>query len=61
VVCPSSILTQWDEEIRKFAKGFGLSVFVYHGHSRNVDAEELAKHDVLLTSYGMVKKQFPPF
>jgi SNF2 family DNA or RNA helicase len=36
-----------------------LSVFVYHGHSRNVDPEVLAKHDVVLTSYGMVKKQFP--
>ncbi|GJN01661.1 hypothetical protein PR202_ga18942 [Eleusine coracana subsp. coracana] len=58
VVCPKSILTQWDEEIRRVAKNFGLSVFVYHGHSRNVDPEELAKHDVVLTSYGMVKQQF---
>lgn len=57
-VCPSSILTQWDEEIRKVAKDFGLSAFVYHGHSRNVDPEVLAQHDVVLTSYGMIKKQF---
>ncbi|KAK3141433.1 hypothetical protein QOZ80_4BG0333870 [Eleusine coracana subsp. coracana] len=58
VVCPNSILTQWDEEIRRVAKNFGLSVSVYHGQSRIVDPEELAKHDVVLTSYGMVKQQF---
>ncbi|GJN01659.1 hypothetical protein PR202_ga18940 [Eleusine coracana subsp. coracana] len=59
VVCPTSILTQWVEEIHKVAKDFRLSVFVYHGHSRNVDPEKLAKHDVVLTSYGMIKKQSP--
>ncbi|TVU16154.1 hypothetical protein EJB05_39705, partial [Eragrostis curvula] len=59
VVCPSSILMQWDEEIHnKVAKDSGLSVFTYHGCSRNIDPEELAKHDVVLTSYGMVTKQF---
>lgn len=59
LVCPKCILTQWEEELsHKVTKDATLSVLVYHGCSRAMAPEELAKYDVVITTYGIVKQQF---
>jgi SNF2 family DNA or RNA helicase len=59
VVCPTSVLDNWEREVNRFAPT--LSVMVHHGAGRMRDHEELfseraADHDVVLTSYHLVAR-----
>ncbi len=49
VVCPTSVLFNWKEELARFRPG--LSVHVYHGPGRSLDPEA----DVTLTSYAILR------
>ncbi|KAM0862152.1 hypothetical protein ACQ4PT_045431 [Festuca glaucescens] len=60
VVCPASILKQWASEISaKATESSKLSVLVYHGGSRTTDPTELAKYDVVITTYTIVGHEVP--
>ncbi|KFK40731.1 hypothetical protein AALP_AA2G033800 [Arabis alpina] len=60
VVCPTSVMRQWADEIRKkVASEMNLSVLVYHGSSRTKDPHELAKYDVVVTTYSIVSMEVP--
>ncbi|XP_066351272.1 helicase-like transcription factor CHR27 [Miscanthus floridulus] len=55
VVCPASVLKQWANELTdKVSEGAKLSVLVYHGGARTKDPSELAKYDVVVTTYTIV-------
>ncbi|KAJ8761391.1 hypothetical protein K2173_001522 [Erythroxylum novogranatense] len=60
VVCPTSVLRQWAEELhKKVSSEANLSVLVYHGSNRTKDPSELAKYDVVLTTYSIVSMEVP--
>lgn len=60
VVCPTSVLRQWAEELQnKVSREANLSVLVYHGSHRTRDPAELAKHDVVITTYSIVSMEVP--
>ncbi|XVF67050.1 hypothetical protein PTKIN_Ptkin10aG0089900 [Pterospermum kingtungense] len=60
VVCPASVLRQWARELDdKVADESKLSVLIYHGGSRTKDPSELAKYDVVLTTYSIVTNEVP--
>ncbi|CAN6236338.1 unnamed protein product [Urochloa humidicola] len=60
VVCPASVLRQWANELSvKVMEGSKLSVLVYHGCSRTRDPNELAKYDVVVTTYMTVANEVP--
>ncbi|KAJ9566020.1 hypothetical protein OSB04_001986 [Centaurea solstitialis] len=60
VVCPTSVLRQWNEELQtKVNSKANLSVLVYHGPNRTKDPFELAKYDVVLTTYAIVSMEVP--
>ncbi|KAK9092423.1 hypothetical protein Syun_027334 [Stephania yunnanensis] len=60
VVCPTSVLRQWAEELHnKVTREANLSVLVYHGSNRTKDPLELAKYDVVLTTYSIVSMEVP--
>ncbi|KAL3677113.1 hypothetical protein R1sor_027061 [Riccia sorocarpa] len=60
VVCPTSVLRQWGSELEeKVTEAANLSVLIYHGSSRTKDPEELAKYDVVLTTYSIVSIEVP--
>ncbi|XP_042501657.1 helicase-like transcription factor CHR28 isoform X2 [Macadamia integrifolia] len=60
VVCPASILRQWDRELNdKVVDSAKLKVLIYHGGSRTKDPVELAKYDVVLTTYSIVTNEVP--
>jgi SNF2 family DNA or RNA helicase len=52
VVVPTSLLTNWQREVERFAPG--LRVEVFHGARRELSA---ARPDVLLTTYGVVRRE----
>ncbi|KAK7246560.1 hypothetical protein RIF29_41429 [Crotalaria pallida] len=60
IVCPTSVLRQWAEELQnKVTCKANLSVLVYHGKNRTKDPYELAKYDVVLTTYSIVSLDVP--
>lgn len=60
VVCPTSVLRQWSEELHnKVTNKANLSVLVYHGSGRTKDPVELAKYDVVVTTYSIVSMEVP--
>jgi SNF2 family DNA or RNA helicase len=58
IVCPTSVLGNWNREIQKFAPP--LTVGLYYGDERPKDLNEILKFvqefDVVLTSYGLLRK-----
>lgn len=52
VVVPTSLLTNWQKEIARFAPG--LSVGVFHGAKRELKKK---RPDLLLTSYGVARRE----
>lgn len=53
VVVPTTLLTNWDKEIRKFAPD--LKAHIYHGTGRKL--EPLQEADILLTTYGVARTE----
>ncbi len=57
VVCPTSVVGNWQREIRRFAPG--LRVMVHHGGERASGQEFVAaaaSHDVVISTYGLVRR-----
>ncbi len=55
VVCPTSVLNNWEREIKKFAPT--LSVIIHHGENRKKNKDfvkEVSLKNVILTSYSLV-------
>ncbi|KAK7362904.1 hypothetical protein VNO77_05029 [Canavalia gladiata] len=60
IVCPTSVLRQWAEELHnKVTSQANLSVLVYYGSNRTKDPYEVAKYDVVLTTYSIVSMEVP--
>jgi SNF2 family DNA or RNA helicase len=54
VICPMSIVGNWQREIQRFAPS--LSVMIHHGHERlsgEAFVEEARQHDVVITTYAL--------
>lgn len=51
IVVPSALLNQWDELIYKW---FGFQPFVFRGQAAKTPIEEIKKHYIVLTTYGMI-------
>ena len=58
IVCPTSLLSQWHEQLVLHVVPHQLSVYVHHGQHRTKDASVLAAHDVTLTTYGVLASEF---
>nr|XP_050867199.1 transcription termination factor 2-like [Vespula vulgaris] len=58
VVCPASLLSQWENEIKSKCKKGILSIEVYHGNNREKLAKRLAKYDVVITTYNILSREF---
>jgi len=52
VVCPASLVGNWQRELARFAPG--LTVRRYHGAERTLDG--IGDHDVVVTTYGIVRR-----
>ena len=54
VVVPKSLVFNWIEEAKKFAPG--LRVLNHTGSTRGEDEAAIAEHDVILTTYGTLRR-----
>lgn len=59
IVCPTSLIYNWQAEIDKFTKG--LKYVIYHGTERTFPKEKSTKWNILITSYGMLRNSIEDF
>jgi superfamily II DNA or RNA helicase len=53
VVCPTTLIYNWENEIKKFTPQ--LTYLIHHGSLRTRDAHELQKYNVVITTYGTLR------
>lgn len=54
IVCPTSVLSVWKQEVNKWAPS--LSVLVWHGADRAENRRLLKKTDIIVTSYTILRR-----
>lgn len=59
IVCPSSLIYNWQKEFNQFAPH--LSVYVHHGNNRNTTQISKDNCDVCITSYGTLRADIETF
>lgn len=58
LVCPLSTVANWEDQIANHIKPKTLKYYIYHGGNRLSDIDELAKFDVIITTYSIVSSEF---
>lgn len=53
VVCPTSLIYNWENELKQFAPS--LKYYIHYGANRSFSAKLLKEYDVILTSYGTMR------
>jgi len=53
VVCPTSLMYNWENEIKKFTPD--ISYHIYHGPARMLQMEHFQKADLVITTYGTLR------
>jgi non-specific serine/threonine protein kinase len=59
VVCPTSLLYNWEGELKKFVPG--LDYHIHYGADRELDEATFRRAHVIITSYGMVRSDSSHF
>ncbi len=59
VVCPTSVIYNWENEVNKFTPD--LTFHIHHGPNRNYNIKELKEYNILITSYGTLRSDIQLF
>ena len=59
VVCPTSLLYNWENEIKKFTKNF--TYVIHHGTQRKANAQLFNQVDIIITTYGTLRSDIKVF
>lgn len=57
VVCPASLIGQWEDQVKQHCKRNVLNVLVHHGKPRELQAKRLARYDLVITTYGIIGEE----
>src|SRR5690606_9536932 len=53
VVCPTTLIYNWENEINKFTPG--ITYKIHHGPKRSLSPAEFAEIDIIITTYGTMR------
>src|SRR5450432_802588 len=53
VVCPTTLMFNWENEIKKFTPT--LTYHIHHGGDRSCDKEHIKKYNIIITTYGTLR------
>lgn len=59
VICPTTLLFNWENEIRKFTPE--LTYLIHHGPGRSAQPEHLRGYDILISTYGTLRSDIQLF
>lgn len=59
VVCPTTLIYNWENEIKKFTPS--LTYHIHHGSGRTRVLDELLKYDITITTYGTLRSDIKFF
>jgi non-specific serine/threonine protein kinase len=59
VVCPTTLIYNWENEIKKFTPS--LSYHIHHGGQRSRAKDELMNYDITITTYGTLRSDIKLF
>lgn len=59
VVCPTTLIYNWENEIKKFTPT--LTYHIHHGPQRLRNPEELGKFNIIITTYGTLRSDIKTF
>lgn len=59
VVCPTTLMYNWENEIKKFAPT--LKHFIHHGPKRNASIRAFEAYDIVITTYGTMRSDIKMF
>ncbi|KAH8241297.1 hypothetical protein KR032_007452, partial [Drosophila birchii] len=57
VVCPASLLRQWESEVNSKVMRNKLTVCVHHGNNRETKGKHLCTYDIVVTTYQIVARE----
>lgn len=58
LLCPKSVISNWQEQIGVHLDKKKVSYYLYHGNKREQDLDELSKYDIVVTSYSIAASEF---
>lgn len=53
VVCPTTLIYNWENEIKKFTPS--ITYLIHHGTNRSRKVDELLQYDIIITTYGTLR------
>ncbi|RYY63799.1 MAG: helicase SNF2, partial [Chitinophagaceae bacterium] len=59
VVCPTTLIYNWQNEVKKFTPS--LTYHIHHGNTRSRSVEDLQKHNIVITTYGTLRSDIQLF
>ncbi|OJD32167.1 swi snf-related matrix-associated actin-dependent regulator of chromatin subfamily a member 3-like 1 [Diplodia corticola] len=54
LICPVSTVANWQEQVNMHVKSGAMSYYIYHGPNRLDDPKELARYDLVISTYSVV-------
>ncbi len=59
VICPTTLIYNWQNEVKKFTPE--LSFHIHHGVNRSRNIQEITQHNILITTYGTLRSDISLF